>query len=132
MAFWPTTARSEEQPCRYEGDRVSCEKEAFKKLTDMIVEHRARADKCDLVLSNERKNAEQEAAMLASCQELVAAIKPCPKKSPIWPLVGIGAAVAGTVLLSAGFVADLPETVRFAVIGSGLSAIAGGIIFVWP
>jgi len=131
--FWRMPARSEEQPCRYEGDRVSCTKDGFKSLTEILIQHRSRADKCEVVLADERKNAEQEAAILASCQEIVAAIKPCPpKRSPVWPLAGIGAAVVGTVLLSAGFVANVPDSARLVIIGSGVSAIAGGVILAWP
>lgn len=126
-------ARADDAPCRREGDRVSCAADGFKKLTDLVVEHRARADKCELRLVDALADTKDVEVELHACQAAMAAVKPCPPlKSPIRPLLGVAAAVAGTVLLSAGLVADVPSSVRLPLAGVGLAGIGGAIVLVWP
>lgn len=126
-------ARADDAPCRRDGDRVSCTAEGFKTLTDLVVEHRARADKCELRLVDAKKDTEDMVVALHACQAALAAVPPCPPpKSPIKPLLGVAAAVAGTVLLSVGLVADVPDSVRLPLAGVGLAGIGGSIVLVWP
>lgn len=126
-------ARADDAPCRREGDRVSCTTEGFKTLTDLVVEHRARADKCELRLADAKKDTEDMVAALHACEAALAAVPPCPPpKSPVRPMLGVAAAVAGTVLLSAGLVADVPGSARLSLAGAGLVGIGGSIVLVWP
>lgn len=126
-------ARADDAPCRRDGDRVSCAADGFKKLTDLVVEHRARADKCEIRLVDALADAKDIEVELHACQAALVAVPPCPpKKSPVRPMLGVAAAVAGTVLLSAGLMADVPGSVRLPLAGIGLVGIGGAIVLVWP
>ena len=126
-------ARADDAPCRREGDRVSCAADGFKKLTDLVVEHRARADKCELRLVDALADTKDVEVELHACRAALAAVPPpAPPKSPVKPLLGVGAAVVGTVLLSVSLAADLPETFRLPLAGVGLVGIGGAVVLVWP
>jgi hypothetical protein len=119
-----------EEPCRYEGNRVSCSTDGFKVLTDLAVQHKARADKCEIRLDAATKDVAETSALLQTCRDFVALIP--PPKSPLMPLLGLGAGVVGSLLISSGFVAPVPDSGRLAMAGVGLALIGGGVILVWP
>lgn len=70
---------------------------------------------------------------LAACRAALAAVPPpLPPKSPVKPVLGVGAAVLSTVLLSVSLAADLPESFRLPLAGVGLAGIGGAVFLVWP
>lgn len=132
ISFATPSARAEDA-CRYEGERVSCSRDGFKTLTDLVIQHRARADKCELRLVDTARDAADEQALRQQCQVALGSIKPCPPPaSPVWPLLGLGAGVVGSFLISGAFVAPVPDGARFPVALVGMGLIGGGIVLVWP
>lgn len=124
----------DEAPCRNEADgRVSCSGEGFKVLTDLVIQHRARADKCEIKLGDAVKTQQESDGLLAQCQTSLTTIPPCPPpKSPAMALLGLGAGVLGSFLISGAFVAPVPDSARFPVALVGMSLIGGGVVLVWP
>ena len=132
ISFATPSARAEDA-CRYEGDRVSCSRDGFKTLTDLVIQHRARADKCELRLADAVQEASEERGLRQHCEVALASIKPCPPPpSPVWPMLGLGAGVIGTFLMSGALLADVPSSARFPMALSGLALVGGGIVLVWP
>lgn len=132
ISFATPSARAED-PCRYEGERVSCSRDGFKTLTDLVIQHRARADKCELRLADAVQEAGEERGLRQHCEVALGSIKPCPPPaSPVWPLLGLGAGVVGSFLISGAFVAPVPDSARFPVALIGMGLIGGGIVLVWP
>lgn len=132
ISFATPSARAEDA-CRYEGERVSCSRDGFKTLTDLVIQHRARADKCELRLVDAARDAADEQSLRQQCQVALGSIKPCPPPaSPVWPLLGLGAGVVGSFLISGAFVAPVPDSARFPVALVGMGLIGGGIVLVWP
>lgn len=123
-----------EDACRWEPNgRVSCSADGFKVLTDQLVQHKARADKCELRLVENLKSLDENLAMLRSCQAVLADVKPCPPpKSPLLPMLGLGAGVLGSMLVVGGVVADVPASARFPMLLIGVAGIGGGAVLVWP
>ena len=109
---------------------MSCSKDGFKTLTDLVVQHRGRADKCELRLADGSKALQENIALLQSCQDIVAAIP--PRKSPLMPLLGLGAGVLGSLLMSGGLVAPVPDSARLPMALVGFGLIGGGVVLVWP
>jgi hypothetical protein len=124
----------DEAPCRNEADgRVSCSGEGFKVLTDLVIQHRARADKCEIKMGDAVKTQQETDALLAQCQTSLTTIPPCPPpRSPLMPLLGLGAGVLGSLLISGAFVAPVPDGARFPVALVGMGLIGGGVVLVWP
>lgn len=124
----------DEAPCRNEADgRVSCSGPGFKVLTDLVIQHRARADKCELKMGDAVKTQQETDALLSQCQTSLTTIPPCPPpKSPAMALLGLGAGVLGSFLISGAFVAPVPDTARFPVALIGMGLIGGGVVLVWP
>ena len=112
---------------------MSCSGEGFKVLTDLVIQHRARADKCELRLGDAVKTQQEADALLSQCQTSLTTIPPCPPpKSLLLPLLGLGAGVLGSFLISGAFVAPVPDSARFPVALVGMSLIGGGVVLVWP
>lgn len=112
---------------------MSCTADGFKTLTDLVVQHRSRADKCELRLVDALADTKDVETELHACRAALAAVPPpAPPKSPVKPLLGVGAAVAGAVLLSVSLAADLPESFRLPLAGVGLVGIGGAVVLVWP
>ena len=112
---------------------MSCGTAGFKILTDQIIQQKARADKCDLRLADSDKTSSETSALLQSCRDFVTTIKPCPPpRSPVMPLLGLGAGVIGTLLMSGGFVAPVPDSARLTMALVGFGLIGGGVVLVWP
>lgn len=112
---------------------MSCTADGFKTLTDLVVQHRSRADKCELRLVDALADTKDVETELHACRAALAAVPPpAPPKSPVKPLLGVGAAVVGSVLLSVSLAADLPETFRLPLAGVGLVGIGGAVVLVWP
>ena len=98
-----------------------------------MIQHRARADKCELRLGDAVKTSDETSALLQTCQDFVTSIPPCPPpKSPLMPLLGLGAGVIGSFLVAGGFVAPMPDSVRFPMGLVGLGLIGSGVVLVWP
>lgn len=129
-----TQSARAEDACRAEADgRVSCSGEGFKILTSLVIQHRARADKCELNLGDAVKTHQEVDALLSQCQASLATIPPCPPpKSPTMALLGLGAGVLGSLLVSGAFVAPVPDGARFPVALVGMGLIGGGVVLVWP
>jgi hypothetical protein len=112
---------------------VSCSRDGFKTLTDLVIQHRARADKCELRLVDATRDAADERGLRQQCQVALDSVKPCPPPaSPVWPLLGLGAGVVGSFLISGALVAPVPDSARFPVALVGMGLIGGGIVLVWP
>lgn len=112
---------------------MSCTRDGFKVLTDLVVQHRARADKCELRLVDATQEAADERTLRQQCQVALDAVEPCPPRpSPVWPMLGLGAGVIGTFLMSGALLADVPSSARFPMALSGLALVGGGIVLVWP
>jgi hypothetical protein len=128
------TPAKAEDACRGEADgRVSCTGEGFKILTGLVVQHKARADKCELRLEDAGKDVADLTGLVQHCEAKFAAIPPCPPpRSPLMPLLGVGASVLGSLLMAGGFVAPVPDSVRFPMGLVGLGLIGGGVVLVWP
>ena len=126
-------ARADDAPCRRDGDRVSCTADGFKTLTNLVVEHRARADKCELRLVDAKKDTEDMVAALHACEAALAAVPPPePPRSPMRPLIGYALGVVGASALTVALLASVDATPR-AVIGTlGLASVAGGAVLVLP
>lgn len=124
----------DEAPCRNEADgRVSCSGPGFKVLTDLVIQHRARADKCELKLEDAVKTQQETDGLLSQCQTSLTTIPPCPpSKSPVMALLGLGAGVLGSFLISGAFVAPVPDSARLPVALVGMGLIGGGVVLVWP
>ena len=129
----PFCAKAEEPPCRAEGDRVSCQRDGFKALTDACVQARADAKTCGLRLADAGKDAEALTVELGACRAALAAVPPPPPPpSATRPLVGYGVGVASTVALLTAILAPLPDTARLALGGAGLVGLGGGVVLVLP
>lgn len=112
---------------------MSCSGEGFKILTGLVIQHRARADKCELNLGDAVKTQQETDGLLSQCQTSLTTIPPCPPpKSPVMALLGLGAGVLGSFLISGAFVAPVPDSARFPVALVGMGLIGGGIVLVWP
>jgi hypothetical protein len=112
---------------------VSCSADGFKVLTGLVVQHKARADKCELRLENAGKDVVDLTGLVQHCEAKMAAIPPCPPpRSPLMPLLGLGAGVLGSFLMSGGFVASVPDGARLPMVLVGVGLISGGIVLVWP
>lgn len=112
---------------------MSCSADGFKVLTDQLVFHKARADKCEIRLADALKTSDDNAGLLRACQAIVADIKPCPPpRSPLMPLLGLGAGVVGSLLMTGALVADVPTSARFPLLLVGVAGIGGGVALVWP
>ena len=133
LAFGPLIALGEEPPCRSEGDRVSCQRDAFKTLTDSCVQARADAKSCALRSADAAKDAEVVVAELGACRAALAAVPPPPPPpSATRPLVGYGVGVASTVALLTALLAPLPDSARLALGGAGLVGLGSGVVLVLP
>ena len=128
------TPAKAEDACRYERDgRVSCSADGFKTLTDLVIQHRGRADKCELRLATALKDVVDEGHLRQECQVALDAVQPCPPPaSPVWPMLGLGAGVLGTFLMSGALLADVPVSARFPMGLAGLALVGGGIVLAWP
>lgn len=129
----PLVALGEEQPCRRDGDRVTCAADAFKVLTDSCVQYRADAKACGLRLDDALKDVAAREVELHACQAALAAVPPPPPPpSAIRPLAGYAVGVVSTVAMLVGVVADIPTGARLTLAGVGLVGLAGGAVLVLP
>lgn len=128
------TQAKAEDACRGEADgRVSCSADGFKVLTGLVVQHKARADKCELRLESAGKDVADLTGLVQHCEAKMAAIPPCPPpRSPLMPLLGLGAGMVGSFLMAGGFAASVPDSARLPMVLVGVGLIGGGVIFVWP
>lgn len=112
---------------------MSCTADGFKRLTQIIIETKARADKCDLRLADAVKDSERLFVEVDACHAALQAIPPPPPKpSPVRPLTGLALAVLGTVSLAGATVMDMPSGAQFPVMLLGFGLIGTGAILVWP
>jgi len=112
---------------------VSCTADGFKRLTQIIIETKARADKCDLRLTDAVKDSERLFIEVDACHAVLQTIPPPPPRpSPGRPLTGLALAVLGTVSLAGATVMDIPSGVQFPVMLLGFGLIGTGAILVWP
>lgn len=122
-----------EEPCRNEPGQVICSAEGFKRLTDIIIQTKAKADKCDLRLADATKDAERLFAEVDACHSLVQTIPPLPPPpSATRPLTGYALGILGTISLAGMAVMDVPSGVRFPVMLVGFGLLGTGAILVLP
>lgn len=138
LSIWQTTslaapARADEPPCRKDGDRVSCSADGFKVLTDLVVQHRSRADKCELQLKDAQADTADMTTALHACQAALAAVPPPkPPPSATKPLLGYAAGVVGTMALVVALAVDMPPTARAVVGATGIAGLGVGVVLVVP
>lgn len=122
-----------DEACRYDGDRVSCSVPGFRRLTDTIIEQRGEIKKQQIRMADLAEAVNDADALYHSCEARLAAIPPPPPpKSPLWPTVGVGAAVLGAFAVSASAMGPVPDTVRFPVSMIGILLIGTGVGLAWP
>ena len=131
LGLWSAVSMAEE-PCRAEGDRVSCDRAAFDALTKKIIDARAERDVLKVKLD----------AALADGSDANRALSACLSKPPPEPVVLRPSALRsiGPVVLSAigavtlGVAVTLDTDPRWrgagAVIGSAL--VGAGVIWALP
>lgn len=123
-------AFGEEQPCRREGDRISCTERGFKVLTDKIIDLKAEAQGLDLKLDAARQN---EADARKALEECIATIPPPPPPKKLWkPITGYALGVVGTVGLVLAAALDTSFGARAGTAALGVGALAGGFVLVLP
>lgn len=122
-----------EEPCRNEAGQVICSAEGFKRLTDIIIQTKAKADKCDLRLADATKDAERLFAEVDACHNLARTIPPLPPPpSAMRPLTGYALGILGTISLAGMAVMDVPSGVRFPVMLVGFGLLGTGAVLVLP
>ena len=131
LGLWSAVSMAEE-PCRAEGDRVSCDRAAFDKLTKKIIDARAERDVLKIKLD----------AALADGSDANRALSACLSKPPPEPVVlrpsalrSIGPVILGTVgavALGVSVAGDFGSSGRAvgAVVGSAL--VGAGVIWALP
>jgi len=48
------------------------------------------------------------------------------------PLLGLGAGVVGSLLMSGALIASVPDSARLPMALVGMGLIGGGVVLVWP
>lgn len=120
---------AQEQACRREVDgTVSCTADGFKKLTDAVLTARADSRYCVDALDDSK-------ARLASCRQSLdsCASAECPAVEPrpiMRQLSGLGLGIAAAVTATLAFCLPIDNTLRAAVAGASITAIAGSAILV--
>ena len=110
-----------------------CSADGFKKLTDIISQTKAKADKCDLRLTDATKDAERLFAEVDACHNLAQTIPPLPPPpSAMRPLTGYALGILGTISLAGMAVMDVPSGVRFPVMLVGFGLLGAGAVLVLP
>lgn len=131
LVLWPAGAMAEE-PCRADGDRVSCEREAFDKLMAKVVDARARANALEVRLK----------AAVADREDVAAALKACAEKPPPEPVVlkptalrAVGPVILsaiGAAVLTAAVAVDVGASGRVTGAVVGLAAVGIGVVLALP
>lgn len=121
-----------EEPCRADGDRVSCEREAFDKLMKKVVDARADRDKLAVKLEAVIEDRSDVQKLLEAC-----VAKPPPEPVVIKPTVmrAVGPVVlgaVGAVALGVSVAGDFGSTGRSVGAVVGLLAVGGGIVWALP
>ena len=112
---------------------MTCTSEGFKRLTDIIIQTKARADKCDLRLTDSTKDSDRLIVEMDACHAALAAIPPLPPKpTAMRPLTGYALGVLGTISLAGVAVMDMPSGVRFPVMLLGFGMLGTGAVLVLP
>ena len=132
LVLWASGAMAEEDPCRAEGDRVTCERPAFDKLASKIIDARAERDVLKVKLD----------AAIADRSDVQRALEACVSKPPvvIEPTKPSALRALGPVILSAigavtlGVAVTLDTDPRWrgagAMVGSAL--VGAGVIWALP
>lgn len=121
-----------EEPCRSDGDRVSCERAAFDKLTAKIIDARAERDVLKVKLDAAAQDLSDVQRALDAC-----VAKPRPEPLVIRPTVlsSVGPVVLGALgagVLGISSMMDGASTGRVTLAVVGLLAVGGGIVWALP
>ena len=131
MILWSAVSMAEE-PCRADGDRVSCERAAFDALTRKIIDARAERDVLKVKLDAAMADGSDANRALSACLA-----KPTPEPVVIRPsaLQTIGPVVLGAVgALTLGVTAMMDGASGGRAAGAvvGLLAVGTGIVWAVP
>lgn len=133
MILWSAVSMAEEQqPCRADGDRVSCDRAAFDALTRKIIDARAERDVLKVKLD----------AAVADRSDVQRALDACVNKPPPEPVVikptalsSIGPVVLGVVgagVLGISSMMDGASTGRVTLAVVGFVSVGTGIVWAVP
>lgn len=112
---------------------MSCTADGFKRLTQIIIETKARADKCELRLAEATRDADAVIVELDACHGALAAIpSPPPKPTSTRPLTGYALGILGTISLAGTVAMDMPNGARFPVMLLGFGMLGAGAVLVLP
>ena len=126
----PSDAEWEAAKCRTEADRVSCGLDAFKVLTDSLIEGQAEVEKLQLQLT--AKDVQLEALKAALLAKPVQVVQVTPVYSNAKPIVAVVTAVLGTAAMTASLTVDtLAPGTRIGLGITGAAAVAGSFVIVF-
>ena len=116
-------------PCYRDGDRISCESEAFRTLKDTCMGAKGDFKVCTYKLGDMTKDAHELALHV---QLLEAELANVPRASPRRALLGYGVTVASTALLTSLLFTHFTASSTLAVGGIGLAGVGTGLFLVLP
>lgn len=131
LVLWASVATAEE-PCRAEGDRVSCERTAFEKLTAKIIDARAERDVAKIKLDSVTRDLADVTGALEACERRPPVVIDPPKPSALRALGPVILGTVGAVALGVSVAGDFGSSGRAigAVVGSALVGV--GVIWALP
>lgn len=134
LSFQAVAIRSlRAEPCQTVPSGVLCTSEGFRILTERIISQNAERQTLQLRLSDAMHDLDDMNTMYTGCEARLTAIPPPPPPAnPMWPMIGVGAAVLGGVLLTASVTGAVPDTLEFPSFMIGLALSLGGAGLAWP
>lgn len=121
------------ESCQAVPSGVLCSSDGFRMLTDKIIEQRAERQKLQLLLTDAMHDLDDMNTMYTGCEARLAAIPPPPPpRSPLWPMIGVGSAVFGGVLMTASVTGSVPDAIEFPSFLIGLALSVTGAGLAWP
>lgn len=131
MILWSAVSMAEE-PCRADGDRVSCERAAFDRLTAKIIDARAERDVLKVKLDAAAQDLSDVQRALDAC-----VAKPRPEPLVIRPTVlsSVGPVVLGALgagVLGISSMMDGASTGRVTLAVVGFLSVGGAVIWAMP
>jgi hypothetical protein len=131
LVLWASVAAAEE-PCRAEGDRVSCDRAAFDALTKKIIDARAERDVAKIKLDSVTRDLADVTGALEACERRPPVVIDPPKPSALRALGPVILGTVGAVALGVSVAGDFGSSGRAigAVVGSAL--VGAGVIWALP
>ena len=131
LVLWASVAAAEE-PCRADGERVSCERPAFDALTKKIIDARAERDVAKIKLDSVTRDLADVTGALEACERRPPVVIDPPKPSALRALGPVILSAIGAVTLGVAVTLDTDPRWRGAgaVVGSAL--VGAGVIWALP